>query len=53
MNTSVIESSPTGAYYVPVAKHPEPGKAPGMRVQLLTSEGMEPRQYAIIFGKGR
>jgi len=41
-----------GAYYVPVAKAPEPGKAPGMRVELLTKQGEEPRQYAVIFGKG-
>jgi predicted DNA-binding protein with PD1-like motif len=41
-----------GTYYVPVSKPPEPGKAPGMRVERLTSEGTEPAQYAVIFGKG-
>lgn len=41
-----------GAYYVSETKTPEPGKAPGMRVQLLTREGQEPREYAVIFGKG-
>jgi predicted DNA-binding protein with PD1-like motif len=41
-----------GVYYVPVSKAPEPGKAPGMRVELLTSEGTELRQYAVIFSKG-
>ena len=38
--------------YVPVAKTPELGKAPGLRVQLLTKPGEEPREYALIFGKG-
>jgi hypothetical protein len=28
--------------YVPVAKTPEPGKAPGLKVQLLTKPGEEP-----------
>lgn len=41
-----------GPYYVPLDKTPEPGKAPGMQVQLLTPEGHEPRQYAVIFSKG-
>jgi predicted DNA-binding protein with PD1-like motif len=38
--------------YVPVAKMPELGKAPGLKVQLLTKSGEEPREYALIFGKG-
>ena len=38
--------------YVPVAKVPEPGKAPGLKVQLLTKPGEEPQEYALIFGKG-
>jgi predicted DNA-binding protein with PD1-like motif len=38
--------------YVPVAKPPELGKAPGLKVQLLTKPGEEPREYALIFGKG-
>ena len=29
-----------------------PKRAPGMEVQLLTRYGEEPRQYAVIFGKG-
>ncbi len=52
MSSNPMEGSPRGAYYVSVANHAQPGKAPGMRVQLLTSEGAEPRQYAVIFGKG-
>src|ERR1700722_746090 len=40
------------SYYVPVATHAQPGKAPGMRVELLTNEGAGPLQYAVIFGKG-
>jgi uncharacterized protein len=52
MSSNLMERSLPDAYYIPVANHAEPGKAPGMRVQLLTSEGTEPRQYAVIFGKG-
>jgi predicted DNA-binding protein with PD1-like motif len=46
-------ASKTGdPYYVPVANSPEPGKAPGMKVQTLTKPGGEPREFAVIFGKG-
>jgi uncharacterized protein len=38
--------------YIPVAKAAERGKAPLLKVQLLTKAGEEPREYALIFGKG-
>jgi hypothetical protein len=38
--------------YIPVSKTPQPGKAPGMKSQLLTREGEEAREYALIFAKG-
>jgi predicted DNA-binding protein with PD1-like motif len=38
--------------YLPVANAPKPGRAPGLKVQLLTRDGEEPREYALVFGKG-
>lgn len=38
--------------YIPVAKAAEPGKAPLLKVQPLTTADEEPREYALIFGKG-
>jgi uncharacterized protein len=51
-NPNGKEGSLPVPYYVPVTNHPKPGKAPGMRVELLTKQGEEPRQYAVIFAKG-